>query len=105
MKHADEQTRKKWRKAVGKILLVVIILGISIAFSKYNFMQIGHDFFMKFFTLGQQEQAVETEMPTETPTEMPTEMPTETPSAAPSGEPAAAGSEAPAPSGEPTPAA
>lgn len=47
-----KELKKKKRKSLfGKILAFLVIIAISIAFSKYNFVDIGHDFIMSIFNV------------------------------------------------------
>lgn len=81
----SEESKKKIKSVLGKVLLVVIALGISIAFSDVNFVQKGHDFFMGFlnfaFQQQKEEEPVQTMEPAQTaaPSGAPTETPAETP--------------------------
>lgn len=53
---------------LGKLVVLVLIIGISIACSKYNFVSMGHDFFMRILSVatGQNQEEPENTLPPNT---------------------------------------
>lgn len=68
MKKLTDEEKKKRKSTIGKIIAFIVIIAISIACSKYNFVDMGHDFFMRILSVatGQSvEEPVNTLPPTE----------------------------------------
>lgn len=62
-KHTEDK-KKKRKSILGKLIAFLVILAISIACSNYNFVEMGHDFFMGILSIatGQRdEESVDTE--------------------------------------------
>ncbi len=59
MKKLTEEEKKKRKSTIGKIIAFIVIITISIACSKYNFLDMGHDFFMSIFAIASGQSAEE----------------------------------------------
>lgn len=68
MKEQKETNKKKWKGLIGKLIAIVLIICISIACSKYNFVSMGHDFFMRILSVatGQSQEEPENTLPPNT---------------------------------------
>lgn len=82
---SKEQTPEKKKKKfgwLGKLLIFIVMLAVSIAGYRVNFIDLGHQFFMRIFSVAfpQEEQPqlpMSSEEPFASETSAPTELPTE----------------------------
>lgn len=70
-KEQKETKKKKWKGFIGKLIAIVLIIGISVACSKYNFVSMGHNFFMRILSVatGQSQEEPENTLPPNMTTE------------------------------------
>lgn len=68
----QKEAKKAKRKGfIGKLIAIILIICISVACSKYNFVSMGHDFFMRILSVatGQNQEEPENTLPPNTTVE------------------------------------